>query len=142
MKPLARCLVAVLSGLLIPGLSAAATTGVTPNGWPYLAGGATAQDEVVLQAHERQYSLLVMTAGRTGDAALPGVRVRILDAGKAVPFDRVLPGAWLLVDLPSGRYEVDATYQGQRQRQPVVMDAGDHQAMVFYFEDAGLAPAD
>jgi hypothetical protein len=142
MKPLARWLAAAVSALLFAGDVAAATPGVTPDGWRYILGGTAAQDEAVLHVHANQYSLLVMTAGRRGQAMLTGVRVRILDGGQAAPFDRVLPGTWLLVDVPAGRYEIDATCRSQQQRQPVVMSAGDHQAMVFYFEDTGEDPAD
>jgi hypothetical protein len=132
---------AAATGLLALS-AAAATPGVSPGGWPYIEGSTALQDEVVLQAHQRQYSLLVMTAARGDDTTLPGVRVRVLDGEQAAGFDRVLHGPWLLIDLPPGRYEVDASHRGLRQRQPVVIGAGDHQAMVFYFEQAGTAPAD
>lgn len=120
----------------------AATLGLSPAGWPWIQSGTAAQDEVVLQAHQRQYSLLVMTAARGSEAGLQGVRVRVLDGARTLGLERVLSGPWLLVDLPPGRYEVAARYRGQQQREAVVMDAGEHQTLVFYFEPSGSMPAD
>jgi hypothetical protein len=97
---------------------------------------------LLLQAHQRQYSLLLMTAGRRSGTELNGVRVRILGPGADLGFDRVLAGAWLLIDLPPGHYEVATTHRGYPQRQRLEMAAGERQAMVFYFDEVGPAPAD
>ena len=142
MKTFARPLAAAVSALLALGVAAAATSGVSTAGWPYLEGGTAPQDELLLQAHQRQYSLLLMTAGRLDGTGLNGVRVRIVGPGAAVGLDRVLAGAWLLIDLPPGRYEIAAAHQGRPQRQHLEIDAGERRAMVFYFEQAELAPAD
>lgn len=142
MKPLVPALAAAVSALLAVNVATAASHGISPGGWPYLESGTAPQDELLLHAHQRQYSLLLMTAGRRGGTELNGVRVRILGPGADLGFDRVLAGAWLLIDLPPGRYEVVATYQGHPQRQPLEMAAGERQAMVFYFDTAGPAPAD
>lgn len=142
MKPLALVQATAVLALLALGVATAASYGVSTGGWPYLEGGMAPQDELLLQAHQRQYSLQLMTAGRRGGTELNGVRVRILGPGADVGFDRVLAGAWLLIDLPPGRYEVAATHQGYPQRQHLEMAAGERQAMVFYFDEAGPAPAD
>ncbi|WP_298233330.1 hypothetical protein [uncultured Azohydromonas sp.] len=142
MKPLALPLAAAVSALLALGVATAASSGVSDGGWPYLEGGTAPQDEWLLLAHQRQYSLLLMTAGRRGGTDLNGVRVRIVGPGADEGFDRVLAGAWLLIDLPPGRYEVTATHQRDPQHQHLEMAAGEHQAMVFYFGEVGPAPAD
>lgn len=142
MKALALARAAAVPALLALGIATAASSGVSAGGWPYLEGGTAPQDELLLQAHQRQYGLLLMTAGRRGGTELDGVRVRIFGSGTAPGFDRVLAGAWLLIDLPPGRYEVAATHHGYAQRQRLDMAAGERQAMVFYFDEAGPAPAD
>ncbi len=142
MKPVALALAAAVPALLALGVATAASSGLSVGGWPYLEGGTAPQDELLLQAHQRQYSLLLMTARRGGGAELNGVRVRILGPGADLGFDRVLAGAWLLIDLPPGRYRVGATHQDYRQHQRLEMAAGERQAMVFYFDEADSAPAD
>ena len=135
---------ALLSGLalLAPGEAAAATSGFTPGGADFIVGGQQPQDDAVLRQRRGQYSLLVMTAARAADRGPAEVRLRVLDARRRVVFARALPEPWLLIDLPAGRYEVEAASRGQVQRQPVTLAAGDHQAMVFYFGGAGMMPAD
>lgn len=142
MKPLALALAAAVSALFALGVATAASSGLSPGGWPYLEGGTASQEELLLQAHQRQYSLLLMTAGRRGGAELNGVRVRILALGTDPGFDRMLAGAWLLIDLPPGRYEVAATRRGYPQRQRLEMHAGERQALVFYFDEADPPAAD
>jgi len=56
--------------------------------------------------------------------------------------DRRLDGPWLFMDLPLGRYEVEAQFGDVVQRPEVTVHAGDHHKLVFYFDvpDNGAGP--
>ncbi|NML17663.1 hypothetical protein [Azohydromonas caseinilytica] len=138
-----RRLVSALAGVLLAlDMAWAATAGVTPAGWAYVEGGPAPQDELVLQARRAQYNLLVMSAGRVSAEPVLNMRVRVSADGGRPAFTRVLSGPWLLLNLPAGRYEVEASARGQVQRQPVAIVLGEPVALVFYVDDAAVPPAD
>jgi hypothetical protein len=111
--------------------------GFSPAGWPFVEGGADAQDEAQLLALRGQHNLLVMVADRAApEQAVADVRVRISVAAQRPGYDRPMAGAWLLVNLPGGRYDVDLLHRGRLQRQPVLIAPDDRQAMVFYVDAA------
>lgn len=142
-------LLAAACAALALGVGAAVTTGTSPAGWPYVEGGGDAQDEAQLLVHRAQHNLLVMVADRAApDQAVQGARLRITRsdapataAAQRPGYDRALTGAWLLVELPGGRYDVDLLHHGRLQRQPLLMGPGERPAMVFYV-DSTLPPPD
>lgn len=130
-------LLAAASAALALGVGAAVTMGFSPAGWPFVEGGADAQDEAQLLALRGQHNLLVMVADRAApDQAVADVRVRISEAAQRPGYDRPMTGVWLLVNLPGGRYDVDLLHRGRLQRQPVLITPDDRQAMVFYVDAA------
>ena len=52
----------------------------------------------------------------------PGVTVL---KARQVVFDRTLAYPWLLLDLPEGRYQIEATFAGRIQRWAVVSHRAD-----------------
>lgn len=116
----------------------AQTTGRTALGGVYVSGGIGEGEIAKLDAQRDKYSLWVVTAAKASGAYLADVRVRITDARKAVVLDHAMTGPWLLVDLPLGRYDVEASYKGQNMTRPTTIHAGDRHQMVFYFD----VPAD
>jgi hypothetical protein len=128
----------------LPALAAAApaaraeASGRTALGGAYVSGGIGEGEIAALDAQRDRYSLWVITAAKVSGAYLADVRVRIVDAKKALVFDHTLAGPWLLVDLPLGRYDVEASYQGQTMTRPTAIHAGDRHQIVFYFD----VPAD
>ena len=116
----------------------AEASGRTALGGAYVSGGIGEGEIAALEAQRDKYSLWVITAAKVSGAYLADVRVRITDAKKAVVLDHTMAGPWLLVDLPLGRYEVEASYQGQSLTRPTTIHAGDRHQIVFYFD----VPAD
>ncbi len=124
------------AGALLALPAVAETTGQTALGGPFVSGGIGEGEIARLEAQRDKHSLWVITAARRSGAYLADVQVRITDAKKAVVFDRTLDGPWLLVDLPLGRYEVEASHKGERYSRPTTIHAGDHHQMIFYFDVA------
>ncbi|MDE2300189.1 MAG: hypothetical protein KGK18_18730, partial [Burkholderiales bacterium] len=96
-----------------------------------------------LHAQREQYSLWVVTAARPSGAYLADVLVKVFDAKHEVVFDRRLAGPWLFIELPPGRYEVQATHKAETQTKVTTIHPGDHHQMLFYFDVAAqvLPPA-
>lgn len=122
--------------LLAPAL-AEPVRATTPQGWATLEGGIGRAEIDAMRAERSKYSLWVVTATRGSGAFLADVHLRILDAQRQPVFEHVLQAPWLLIDLPVGRYELEGTYEGQVQRQPTTIHAGDHHQVVLRFQAEG-----
>jgi hypothetical protein len=109
-------------------------SGKTPQGWPYVSGGVAQGGRRALHVKRDAYSLWLVTAASKSGAYLADVRVTIRDARRAVVFDRRLDGPWLFIDLPQGRYQLEATLGGDMQKGITTIHRGDHRQAFFYFD--------
>lgn len=75
---------------------------------------------------------MITGAGSSG-AYLADARVRIRDRNDRTMFDRKLDGPCLLIDLPLGKFTVEAPFKDQIQRKKTLIVEGDHHQMIFYF---------
>ena len=126
--------IAVLLAVAAAPAAVAETTGRTVLGGAYVSRGIGEGEITQLDAQRDRYSLWVITAAKVSGAYLADVRVRITDAKKALVLEHTMAGPWLLVDLPLGRYDVEASYQGKSLSRPTTIHAGDRHQMVFYFD--------
>lgn len=125
--------------VLVAGLAAGAAawamqTGITAQGRPYVSGGATHEELMALHERRENFNLWVVTAAMKSGAHLAEVRVTIRDAKKQTVLDESLDGPWLFINLPLGRYEVQASYNGVVQRRATTIHRGDHHQVFFYFD--------
>ena len=121
----------------------AADTGKTAQGWAYVSGGVGSDELHALHARRDQFSLWVVTAARPSGAYLADVLVKVTDAQHTVVFDQRLAGPWLFIELPPGRYEIQATHKSETQTKVTTIHPGDHHQVLFYFDVAAqvLPPA-
>jgi hypothetical protein len=133
---LRRCAHAAVVLSLAAGSAAtlATQTGKTPQGIDYISGGVS--DEELAALHDRRdaYSLWVITAAAKSGAHLADVLVTVRDSGQRVVFNGRLDGPWLLIDLPLGRYQVEAALNGTSQQHVTTIHRGDHHQLFFYFD--------
>ena len=104
-----------------------------------LQGGVGEAEQQQMKSAAADYSLGLTFASDTG-AYLADVAVRVLDAKGRVVFDTTVRNPIVLVDLPSGRYSIEATYQGRAQRSSVTLAQGKSRAVTLRWRD-GDAPA-
>ena len=104
-----------------------------------LQGGVGQAEQQRMKAAAADYSLGLTFASDTG-AYLADVAVRVLDAQGRVVFDTTVRNPIVLVDLPSGRYSIEATYQGRTQRSSVTLAQAKSRALTLRWRD-GDAPA-
>ncbi|MFZ2650162.1 MAG: carboxypeptidase regulatory-like domain-containing protein [Burkholderiaceae bacterium] len=128
-----RCVLAA-SLLACTAATRATQAGETTQGWPYVSGGVSHEERAALHAQGSGYSLWVVTAAMKSGAYLSDVRVMVRDAKQRVVFDGRLDGPWLFIDLPLGRYEVEAAFSGQARQRVTTIHRGDHHQALFYFD--------
>ncbi|MGE5338251.1 MAG: carboxypeptidase regulatory-like domain-containing protein [Gemmatimonadota bacterium] len=131
-----KCAASAIIIALSTSTALAMESGQTARGGAFVSGGIGAGEIAALDAQRGKYSLWLITAAKTSGAYLADVRIRITDEKKATVLQTTMAGPWLLVDLPVGRYEVEASYRGQTFDRPTTIHAGDHHQMVFYFDVA------
>lgn len=139
MKPRSAAVLAAAFVLLLVGAAPAQAqpvSGRTDSGAAYAMGGVSVDDLRELERHKDRYTLWITTAARGSGAYLADVQVRITDARGALLFNQPIPGPWLFIDLPPGRYTVEAAHQGKPQRRPVQIARSDLRQVVFYFDSA------
>lgn len=121
-------------GFCLAGSAHATRAGATPQGNRYASGGISAEEQAALHSQRDHYALWVVTAAKKSGAYLSDVRVKVLDAKDQVVFDAPLDGPWLMIDLPLGRYVVEARFNGETQQHTTTIHPQDHHQVFFYFE--------
>lgn len=100
-----------------------------------VSGGVGDLEQSRLKEERNQYSLWTITAARGSGAYLSDVRMQITDRTGRTVYTGKLDGPWLMVDLPRGRYTVEASFQDQVQRKTTTIDSDrDRHQMVFHFD--------
>lgn len=133
----------VLVALAVAGSANATQSGMTPSGRSYLSGGVSDEERESLQAQQARYNLWIVTALRQSGEYLSAVRLKITDSNQNVVFDAALDGPWLLIDLPLGKYSIEAQLDGQSQQRQTTIHPGDHHQAIFYFgttKGGGVSP--
>ncbi len=123
----------VLVALAVAGSANATQSGMTPSGRSYLSGGVSDEERESLQSQQARYSLWIVTALRKTGEYLSAVHLKITDSNRKVVFDAALDGPWLLIDLPLGKYSIEAKLDGQSQQRQTTIHPGDHHQAIFYF---------
>ncbi len=127
--------------LCVAGSAQSVQTGTTAEGRAFVSGGVSDEEQVSLHAQREQFSLWVITAAKASGAYLSDVQVKVTDSQEQVVFDAPLEGPWLMIDLPLGRYVVEARLNGETQRHITTIHPGDHHQAFFYFGvDADVLP--
>ncbi|HJV96883.1 MAG TPA: carboxypeptidase regulatory-like domain-containing protein [Albitalea sp.] len=131
---------AALSLCLASGAQAA-QQGATPQGQAFVSGGVSDEEAAALHAQRERYTLWVVTAAKKTGAYLADVHVKVTDAQQKVVFDAPIDGPWLMIDLPLGRYVVEASFEGETQQHVTTIHPGDHHQTIFYFAtEADVSP--
>jgi hypothetical protein len=126
--------VAIALAVLAP--TAALERGTTDDGRRYASGGIGRGERDELAQMRGDYSLRVATAARGSGAYLAAVEVTITDQAGTRVFRRELDGPLLLIDLPPGRYTVEAALGSQVRRAQTRIAASERREIYFYFDVA------
>ena len=89
----------------------------------FVCGGIGSDESTAMRAAMKEHPLSLLFA-RAGGAYLADVAVVILGANGAPVLSLRASGPVCLVDLPAGRYTVEATMDGISKRQDVTLGSG------------------
>jgi hypothetical protein len=106
---------------------------VTSGAVTYLSGGIGQDESTAMQQMAKNYSLeleFVINASPRAEFT-SDVQVKISDASHKTVLDTVSKGPFLLVQLPAGRYRLEATKDGKSKAQDVTIKPGSHQHIMF-----------
>ena len=138
--PAALILATALAASAAP--ATAMVRGTTDTGRNFVSGGIGSDEVATLNLERSHYALAILTAARGSGAFLADIHIRITDAHAAVVLDTVMDGPWLLVDLPAGRYDIQASLDNRVQRTNLTFGSSGHQQATFYFDTHDeVAPA-
>ncbi len=109
-----------------------ALTTQSSNGITYVTGGVTIDERQEMTAVRKDYSLLLKVAAKSGKYLGDSV-VKITDQTGATVFECTTDGPWLLVDLPVGRYTVNATGLDITQSQKILISKKTRREITMYW---------
>jgi hypothetical protein len=109
----------------------------TPDGIAFMEGGIGADEVGVMLAQRSAYSLAIRLAAERSGAYIADAQLRILDAAGKVRFEREVHAPWLLIDLPPGRYVIEAVHDSEVRRRTLTIAPRDHREAVLYFTVPG-----
>ena len=131
-----RCLlIGTLAALSFTAAPAAVIESQHAGGVRSLQGGVGQAEQQQMKDAASSYSLGLTFAADSG-AYLADVAVRVLDAKGRAVFETTARGPIVLVDLPPGRYTVEASHQGRMQRSQVSLAQGKSRALTLHWRDA------
>jgi len=115
---------------------------VTQGKVSYVTGGIGADAVTAFKQAAAKYPLELLFAQKAipNDVYLAGVKVIVRQSGKVV-LDAESGGPFLLANLPSGNYQIEATSEGVTRQQAVEVRAGVHQRVVFVWDAPEAAAA-
>ena len=88
------------------------TEGKTAQGFPYVSGGVGSDERAALEERGKAFNVKLAFAEQRGPY-LADVNVMIVDGKGAEILSLASAGPWFYIQLPPGRYNVKATYNGQ-----------------------------
>lgn len=93
----------------------------------YVCGGIGVDESTAMRAAMKEHALSLLFA-RANGAYLADVAVTVKDAGGATALSLRANGPVCLIDLPAGRYTVEAGTEGITKTQPVTLGGGPKSA--------------
>lgn len=140
----ARCATAWLvavGGLALSAAAGSMQTGKTAQGHEFTTGGISTEELTSLHAGRAKYNLWVVTAAMGSGAHLADVRVVIRGPNGKPAFEGNLHGPWLFINLPLGRYEIEASIGNETHKSVTTIHKGDlHQAFFYFATGDQLSP--
>lgn len=115
------------------------------HGRDYVTGGIGAEEVEAMASFQKQFNLyFLFSEGKVG-RVIDDIRISISDNKNQTVFALDHAAPRLLLNLPSGRYQVTASYLGQEQRYRFTHDANKPQRIILNWkntdEEANALPS-
>ena len=105
-------------------------------GISYITGGVGEGETVAILAEAKQWPLLLeMSQIENGRGVwIFGATIKISDSKKQIIFDAQADGPYMLVNLVSGDYLIEATYQGVVQKRALSVKSDSSQKISLFWK--------
>lgn len=92
-------------------------------GISYISGGVGEEESRAILAEAKQWPLLLeLSQLENGRGVwIFGAKIKILNSQNQAIFDGQADGPYILINLPVGQYQIEASYQGAVQRRSVLV---------------------
>lgn len=104
------------------------------NGIKYVEGGIGKDEALAMHKEGRGYPLNLVFSAGPRNHFVSDVRVLIKDGGKTI-FEDVAEGPIYLVDLPNGKYSVEAQFRGKTVKQTAQVHGKQPVRLDFHWAD-------
>lgn len=105
-------------------------------GVSYITGGVGEEESTAILAEAKQWPLLLeLSQLENGRGVwIFGGQIKIANAKGAVIFDAKAEGPYMLVNLDSGDYVIQASYEGVEQKRAISIKAGQSQKISIFWK--------
>ena len=105
-------------------------------GISYITGGVGEEEAVAILADAKQWPLLLeMSQIENGRGVwIFGATIKIMSSKNQTIFDAPADGPYMLINLESGDYVIEATYQGVVQRRALSIKANSSQKISLFWK--------
>jgi len=104
----------------------------------YISGGISGDEVAQFKSHAKEYLLEIVFVQKADaedngriEEYLAGVQLQIKDAKGNVVVDTITEGPFFLANLPPGKYQITADYEGVIKKNAVNISAKNHRRIVF-----------
>jgi len=112
-------------------------SGKTSQGWPYVVGGVSEEERQDMKASTTSHNLWVITAAAGSGAYLADVEIILRNSKGIIQHQQKLEGPWYLLQVPPGRYILEAHYRGERIQRRLHVISKQHQRIHLHFKCTG-----
>jgi len=136
MKTLLKILITTQLILLSPWALAQIPETQHSQGVSYITGGVGEGETVAILADAKQWPLLLeMSQIENGRGVwIFGATIKIVNSKKQIIFDAQADGPYMLINLESGDYVIEAAYQGVIQKRVLSIKAGSAQKISLFWK--------
>ena len=105
-------------------------------GISYITGGVGEEETVAILAEAKQWPLLLeMSQIENGRGVwIFGATIKIANNAKQVVFDAQADGPYMLINLASGDYVIEASYQGVTQKRSLSIKSDSSQKISLFWK--------
>ena len=105
-------------------------------GISYISGGVGEEESQAILAEAKQWPILLeLSQLENGRGVwIFGAKIKILNTNNQLTFDAQADGPYILINLPVGQYQIEATYQGVMQRKVINIQASAPQKLAIFWK--------
>ncbi len=105
-------------------------------GISYISGGVGEEETLAILAEAKQWPLLLELSQIENGRGIWifGATIKVINTKQQTIFDAQADGPYMLINLDSGEYSIEASYQGIQQKRSISIKAGSPQKILLFWK--------